>query len=184
MPDGTVRALLRRMHDRAVDPIMNLIVGLATGLFLTALSVVLTALRDWQRPSAALSGDLLNKVLTLTGDKPLVILLALSLLTAATSLIFQKCEKLRKATATIYNSAVFAWGILIGIVLCLMPIINSTAHAETAVGFLGASLGLVMLAFATALVDEDLANLPRRRRIAIVVIATACLAAVILFYGD
>ena len=183
MSNCKVLALLRRMRDRVVDPITNLIVGLATGLFLTALSVVLTALRDWQQPSAALSGDLFEKILSLTGDKPLVILLALSMLTAAMSLIFQRCSTLHKATAIIYNSAVFAWGVLIGIVLCLMPIDNSATHAATAVRIFGASFSLVMFAVATALVDEDLANLPRWLRAATVIIASMCLAATILFYG-
>ncbi|MBP8932126.1 MAG: hypothetical protein KBG46_12710 [Paracoccus sp.] len=183
MFDDKTSALLGRMRDRAIDPIINLIVGFATGLFLTALSVILTALRDWQQPNASLSGNLVEKILSLTGDKPLVILLALSLLTAAMSLIFQGCEKLRQATAIIYNSAVFAWGILIGIIIFLMPFVDSTAHVTTSVGVLRASCGLVMLAVSTALVDEDLKECARWLRIAIVVGAAACLAAVILFYG-
>lgn len=170
-------AALRNMKQ----PGINFLVGFLGAMLLTFLVILTDRVQTWLsiegliQPQAAL-----DRIVSMTGDEPLLMMLSLSIAAAAVSLLHPVFGPLTVVARIFYDGTMFMWGILVGVVVASTTIEPVSNRLAVSMG--SATILMFMLIVAATVTTKPLLGTPAAIRTAIAVLGIFQLIGMLLFY--
>lgn len=163
------------------QPAVNFLVGLFGAILLTFLAILANKIQDllpfgrYIEPQAAL-----DRIVSLTGAEPILMMLSLSIATAAVSLLHPVANPLIIVARLFYDGTMFMWGVLVGVIVA--SAILEPVSDRLAVSMAGTTILMFMFIIAATVTAKPLMDTPASVRKIIAVLGFLQLVGALLFY--